>query len=188
MFELGYLIAQVARSRELFGATDPIRESLGDIHADLVHLVGRIAIVYRQRISGMTTSTVSIDFDGEFGPAIRRIWSAKDRLTRNVWKQQLHVKQCHADLDFVQRRLSPVEPSIKSLIKGRLADKSERAEGTCVWVQSHLLDFLRSSDNVLTISGAAGTGKSMLASWMKERLQRPLGRVAYEALSYTFSE
>jgi hypothetical protein len=180
------LVSQTLQRHELFDANDRIKEDLGEVYAGLVELVGNIAVYYRQRINSMTTSSVTIDFDGAFGKTINKIWAKKEHLTNHMWSFKLGHKHHSINIESLRRKLSPIDQSVKALLYGRLADKSERAEGSCEWVQGHLLEFLRSSDSIFTITGASGCGKSMLAGWMKERLQRPLGRKSYETISYTF--
>lgn len=191
LFDLAFLISQACRSYQHFDATESIRECLGDLHYYLVDLVGSIAIHYRKRISVMNTNnakSTTIDFDGAFGKSIDQLWGTKAKLAKLIWGFQLRHKHYPMSFDTVLYKLQPLEPSVRTLLYTRLADKSERVEGTCEWIQSHLLDFLRSDDRLLTISGKPGCGKSMLGGWMKERLQRPLGRTSYETFSYTFGK
>lgn len=58
--------------------------------------------------------------------------------------------------------------------------RSARVEFTCEWFQSHLLEFTRGSDDILFISGASGSGKSILSGWIVERLQRVVGRKSFD--------
>lgn len=182
------MVSQTLQKYELFDANERIKEDLGEVYAGLVELVGSIAVYYRQRINSMTTSSATIDFDGAFGKTINKIWAKKEHLTNHMWSFKLGHKHYSTSIESLRHKLNPIDQSVKALLYGRLADKSERAEGTCEWVQGHLLEFLRSSDSIFTITGASGCGKSMLASWIKERLQRPLGRKSYETISYTFGE
>ena len=134
----------------------------------------------------MTSETVSVDFNGAFGRSIDRIWSKREHLSNHLWNFTLRHKHFSLSIESLRHKLSPVDQSAKALIYGRLADKAERATGTCEWIQSHLLDFLRSNEDIFTITGAVGCGKSMLAGWIKDRLQKPLGRKSYDTISYTF--
>ena len=181
-------MAQTLQQHELLDANETIKEDLGDVYAGLVGFAGEIALYYRLRINSMTTSSVVIDFNAAFGKTIDKIWAKKEHLSNHMWSFKLRHKHYSISIESLRRKLSPIDPSVKALLYGRLAEKAERAEGTCEWVQSHLLDFLRSNDSTFTITGAFGCGKSTLAGWMKERLQRPLGRHSYETLSYTFGK
>lgn len=172
----------------MFGATDAIKEDLGEVFSGLVDLVGSVAVYYRQRISSMDGGSVTIDFDAAFGKTIDKIWTKREHLSNHMWSFRLRHKHYSLSIEEVRRRLRPVDQSVRDLVYGRWPDKSERAEGTCEWIQGPLLDFLRSNDSIFAVAGPAGCGKSILAGWMKGRLQRPLGRKSYETVSYTFGE
>ncbi|KAL9094753.1 MAG: hypothetical protein Q9165_003024 [Trypethelium subeluteriae] len=184
----GLLLSQSLQRQEMFDATREIQEDLSDIFASLVNLVGEIAIYYRTRISSMSKrQTVSIDFHSAFGKSIDGIWQKKQHLWNHLWASKLGNKQDAYSIEEIRRNLGPVDKSAEALLFGRLADKAERAQGTCEWIQGHLLNFLRGGEKTLSITGAAGCGKSMLATYMKERLRRTIGRISYETLSHTFA-
>ena len=90
------------------------------------------------------------------------------------------------DIATIRQWLGPRDRTLQTISADVAAAKTLRAEFSCEWLQRHLLDFFRSKDRILSIDGAAGTGKSVLSGWTEERLQRPLGRKSYETLSYTF--
>ena len=180
------MLAKTSRLHDYFNASGSIREDLADIHSGFVDLIGNIAISYRQRISKIAKDPVVINFDKLFGKSISRLWSRKEHLSKSIWEYQLRKKQYTIGFDSIREQLCPVDQSVRTLIYARLADKRERASGSCEWIQPPLLDFFRSGDKLLTIAGKAGVGKSVLAAFMRERLQRPIGRTSYETLSYTF--
>ena len=186
--EFGLLLTQSLQKRELFGASKEIQEDLSDVLEGLVQLVGEIAIFYKTRINSMSSNqVVSIDVHAHFGKAIDRIWRKKQHLSNHLWSAILGNKRYTYNIEQLRRKLSPIEQSAEALVFGRLADKADRVEGTCEWIRGDLLDFLRSPDKTLAITGASGCGKSMLATWIKDRLQHTLGRVSYETLSHTFA-
>ncbi|MCJ1311567.1 hypothetical protein MMC25_005240 [Agyrium rufum] len=188
LFEFGLLLFRTQQQHELFNAPHDIKEDLGDLFESLVELVSEIAIFYRNRISSMSgKESMSINFAAVFRSSIGRVWQKKEDLSNHMWSSKLGNRRFSMSIEQLRGKLSPVDHSLQALLFGRLADKAERAEGTCEWVQGELLDFLRGGDRTFTITGASGCGKSMLARWIEERLQRPLGRVSYETLSYTFA-
>lgn len=77
---------------------------------------------------------------------------------------------------------------MRFIVNDSAAAKTYRAEFTCEWLQRHLIDFFRGKDDILAVDGPAGSGKSVLSGWIEERLQRPLARISYETLAYTFGE
>ena len=88
----------------------------------------------------------------------------------------------------VRTWLSPRDQVVQDISTDRLDSKSIRTEFTCEWSQRFLLDFFRNEGDILSITGQAGCGKSVLSGWIEERLQRPLSRQTYETISYTFGK
>lgn len=64
--------------------------------------------------------------------------------------------------------------------------RSQYDEYTCEWFQRHLLEFTRSTDSVLAITAPAGSGKTILSSWIQERLQRPMDRKTHTTIMFSF--
>ncbi|KAI9710539.1 MAG: hypothetical protein M1820_002675 [Bogoriella megaspora] len=186
--DFGYLISHFLQQQELFDASRDIQEDLGDVFEGLVHLVGEIAIYYRARVNRLSShQAISVDFQATFGKDVDRIWRKKQHLSNHIWALKLGNKRYAYTIEEIRSKLCPVDQPAEALLFSRLADKAERAQGTCEWIQGHLLNFLRSNDKSLTITGASGCGKSMLASWIKDRLQSTFGRVSYETISHTFA-
>lgn len=79
----------------------------------------------------------------------------------------------------IRRWLAPQDRIIQLLASDTMNSRGARDEFTCEWFQSHLLDFSRSSDQTLVISGESGSGKSILSGWIAERLERALGGKSY---------
>ena len=90
------------------------------------------------------------------------------------------------DVTTVRHWLGVRDKNLQTLLADRSASKGFRADQTCEWIQRPLLDFFRTDDQTFAVTGEVGTGKSVLAAWTQERLQRPLGRQSHETLSFTF--
>ena len=188
LYQFGFLISQSLQKRDMFGASRDIKAELGGIFGSLVRLVGEIAIYYRTRIDKASKDQViSIDIHARFGKDIDNIWRKKERLASHLWSSKLHGKHQTYSIEHLHHKLSPVDQSAEALVFGWLADRAERVEGTCEWIEDSLISFFGHGERTFTITGASGCGKSMLTNWIKERLQQPLGDVSYETLSYTFA-
>ncbi|KAL9620471.1 MAG: hypothetical protein Q9160_005056 [Pyrenula sp. 1 TL-2023] len=98
------------------------------------------------------------------------------------------AKISNISVDVIRHFLEPRDSVLKLLASDQFAARTKRAEFTCEWFQSHLLEFLRSSEQTLAITGQSGSGKTVLAGWIEERLQRPLARRSYETIEYRFVE
>ncbi|KAF9874692.1 hypothetical protein CkaCkLH20_07829 [Colletotrichum karsti] len=186
-YELGLLLAHTIRLHDMFSASDAIKSDLSRIFSNLVHLVGDVAVFYRQRISRLYSGSVTIDFDAEFGSQISEIWSLKEHLFNHMWAHKLRSKQQSLDIATLRQHLLPSKESVKSFVYGRVADRKLRVDGTCEWIKHDLGDFLGGEDDIFTITGNEGCGKSMLAAWVRQRLERPINRAQFETISYTFS-
>lgn len=53
---------------------------------------------------------------------------------------------------------------------------------TCLWMNPYLTNFLKSSKHALAFTGAPGSGKTVLASVIVDRLQDHIGGVTYKSL------
>ncbi|KAI8234225.1 hypothetical protein K4K54_008824 [Colletotrichum sp. SAR 10_86] len=187
LYELGLLLSHVIRLHDMFSASEAIRSDLDRVFSSLVHLVGSIAIFYRQRINRIFSGSVTIDFDAEFGAQVSEIWSLKEHLFNHMWAYKLREKQQSLDIATLRQHLLPSKESVKSFVYGRVADRKLRVDGTCTWIQHDLHEFLGSQDDIFTITGNEGCGKSMLAAWVRQRLERPIHGTHFETISYTFS-
>ncbi|OHF00475.1 hypothetical protein CORC01_04225 [Colletotrichum orchidophilum] len=187
LYELGLLLGHAIRLNGMFTASDAIRSELSRIFDSMLKLVGDVAIYYRSRINSIYSGSVTIDFDAQFGSQITRIWTQRENLFNHMWQYKLGSKNRRLDITTLRRHLLPTRESAKSHVYGRVADRKLRVDGTCEWLSHDLHDFLSSDDKIFTVTGGEGCGKSMLAAWVRERLERPINRVQYETISYTFS-
>jgi hypothetical protein len=116
------------------------------------------------------------------------ICARREKAINSMWTHKLGAAAAEQKLDIaaLRRKLSPSTESATSAVYSRVAERKERVEGTCDWIQRDLLDFLSGDDAILTVTGSSGCGKSMLASWVRERLEKRIGLSSYEAISFTF--
>ncbi|KXH26438.1 hypothetical protein CSIM01_12272 [Colletotrichum simmondsii] len=187
LYELGLVLGHAIRLNGMFTASDAIRYELSRIFDTMLKLVGDVTIYYRSRINSIYSGSVTIDFDAQFGSQITRIWTQRENLFNHMWQYKLGSKNRRLDITTLRRHLLPTRESAKSHMYGRVADRKLRVDGTCEWLSHDLHEFFSSDDKIFTVTGGEGCGKSMLAAWVRERLERPINRVQYETISYTFS-
>lgn len=151
-------------------------------------LVGDIAVAYRQRINRLSGSSVTIDFNGIFGKQIEIIWEKRQDILNSVWTFKLGTDYSDKDVTSLYQKLEFATTHITARVYNRIAARKTRTEGTCEWFEEDLIDFLDSGDSLLAVTGSAGSGKSMLAAWVRERLERPIGYLQqkYETIGYSF--
>lgn len=194
LYELAMLLSTVSHIRDLERMPASIRKDAANIFCELVSLTGSIAVYYRERISTLRSGgSATIDFDQTFGEHIGRIWTAKQHLTDHVWAHKLAGRRFSLSLPALRERLQgesqgQVEDSVRSRLYDEVADSLERSEDTCHWIKHELVQFLNSSDQVLCVTGGAGSGKTVLAEWVQERLSRPLDHKSYTVIDYNFGK
>ncbi|KAH7329426.1 hypothetical protein B0I35DRAFT_474031 [Stachybotrys elegans] len=188
LYELAMMLSTVGQLRNLEDMPPTIKEAAADIFCDLVSLTGNIAVHYRRRISSLRAgSSVVIDFDATFGKEIHEIWTAKYALHDAIWAHALGRKRFSIDLVSLREKLTAsAEVSVRGALYDEVSDSLERSEDTCHWIKHELVQFLQSNEQVLKVTGEAGTGKTMLAEWVQERLTRPLDHKSYTVLDYNF--
>ncbi|RBA15583.1 hypothetical protein FPRO05_12657 [Fusarium proliferatum] len=188
LYELSMLLSTVSRIRDLEYMPNDIKVAAAHILCELIHLIGCIAIHYRQKISNLRPGdSITISFDAAFGQHIENIWKAMDDLCDRVWRHRLGNKAFSISLKSVRQRLQPSSgSSVRNTLYDEVYEHLDRSEDTCNWIKGHLTTFLNSKEKALNIWGEAGVGKSVLAEWVQERLARPLDYKFYTVLSYNF--
>ncbi|KAI2602069.1 hypothetical protein GGR54DRAFT_625758 [Hypoxylon sp. NC1633] len=189
LYELGQLLANTLELRSLFVLSEGIAYALSEVIIGLVQLLGDIAIFYHQRISRLSKNSVTIDFDREFGGQLEEICSKREQLIYTIWNYKLGSAHTAGDVASLHQELGSAQTHVKSYLYGRIQDKKRRTEGTCEWLEDDLVDFLEKGDKVFAITGSAGCGKSMLAAWVRDQLERPIGHLdqKHRTISYTFA-
>lgn len=188
LYELSLLILHVSQIHEIFHSSREVKETVAHLYCDVVDLVGNISIYYRKEISNLEIGkSVTIDFDGVFGGDLAAIWKRRDLLTSKMWSLKLGYRSTGLNLKSIRQHLKH-DRSVQGSFYDQVAESMKRAEDTCEWLKSPLVEFFRGNDKALTITGDSGTGKTVLAGWIKERLQRPLNHKQYSTLLYTFRE
>ncbi|CZS81193.1 unnamed protein product [Fusarium graminearum] len=187
-YELAMLLSTVSRIHDLEYMSTSIKESAAHILCELVHLVGRIASHYKQKIDSLRPNeSITISFDAAFGQLIDSIWKAKDDLCDRVWRYSLGHKSFSISLKSVRQRLEPSSgSSVRNTLYDEVNEHLDRSEDTCHWIKGQLSSFLNGKDKSLNLWGEAGVGKSVLAEWVQERLARPYDYRSYTVLSYNF--
>ncbi|KAI0179468.1 hypothetical protein GGR52DRAFT_589190 [Hypoxylon sp. FL1284] len=189
LYELGQLLANTLELRSLFALSEGIAYALGEVIIALVHLLGEVAIFYHQRVSRLSKSAITIDFDREFGGQLEDICAKREQLIYTIWSYKIGSSHAGTEVASLQQTLGSAETHVKSYLYGRIQDKKRRTDGTCEWLEYYLVEFLEKGEKILAITGNAGCGKSMLAAWVREQLERPIGHQTdkHRTISYTFA-
>lgn len=183
-YKLGLSLSFFLRHKDLLYANAHIRMEVGQAFNALLKLVRDVGIHYHVRISVSSTKEISIDFNNVFGRHMEEFYRRKNHITDAMWEYKLGG-DVSVGIRTIRHWLGPRDRTLQTILDDRLAARGRRDEYTCEWSQRYLLDFSRGKDEILAITGPAGCGKSVLAGWIVERLQRPLGRKTHQTLFYT---
>lgn len=171
-----------------FAVDFTIQHELQQAFCTLLGLVSEMALTYRAKLSSMSRRTATIDFYSVFGRRIDQFYQQKERIADSMWSLALQQERADSSVHIgtIREWLEPGDSVLKLLASDRFAAKVNRAEFTCEWFQSHLMDFIRGSNQTFAITGPTGSGKTVLAGWIEERLQRQLARKSHETIEYRF--
>jgi ABC-type multidrug transport system fused ATPase/permease subunit len=182
-YKAGLSLSFFLQHLELLSANSHIRTEVGQVLNELLILVRDVGLYYRTRISTLSSAEVSIDFSSVFSKNIFAFYRRKDHIIDALWECRLG-DDC-ANVRVIRQWLDTHDNIARTVIREQLAANSRRHEHTCEWMGRPLLDFSRGTEDVLAITGPSGSGKSILAGWIVERLQKPLDKKMYETLSVT---
>lgn len=104
----------------------------------------------------------------------------------SMWSSSKHSS--HFNVRAIRDFLTPQDSIVKRIMSNQLYTESRRAEYTCEWFAAPLRKFTRNGKKVLLVTGAASTGKSVLARWIHEKLQESIDDDPFDVLSYTIGE
>ena len=160
---------------------------VGHAFNTLLVLVREVSLYYFLRINSISSSGVTIDFNSVFGRYMETFQRNKINITDALWENTLG-DDFSIDIRASRNWLLPRDRVLKTILDDHLNVTGHRDEYTCEWFHRYLMDFTRGKDDVLAVTGPAGSGKSVIADWVVGRLQRPLGRKIYQTLSYTIGK
>lgn len=69
--------------------------------------------------------------------------------------------------------MQPEDPLLAHVTEATAPSAQEREEATCLWVKPYLTRFLKGEQQVLSITGKPGSGKSVLSTAINDHLQHP---------------
>ena len=160
---------------------------MGHAFNTLLVLVREVSLYYYSRINSISSSDVTIDFNSIFGRHMETFQRNKNQTIDAMWENTLG-DDFSVDIHASRKWLGHRDRVLKTILDDRLAAGGHRDEYTCEWFHRYLVDFARGNDDLLAVTGPAGSGKSVIADWVVGRLQRPLGRKTYQTLSYTIGK
>ncbi|KAJ5833009.1 NACHT domain protein [Penicillium riverlandense] len=179
------LVNLLART-ELFSVSQEIKEQLILALSDLVTLVASVSTHFHKAIRELTTTSISVNIYDTFPGQIQSFRERCGKIAESMWRHQLAKENIDTDrvsvVQSVRSWLAPEDRVLSHLAENISHLAHEREELTCLWMSSYLTRFLKSPATTLSFSGKPGSGKTVLASVIVDRLQEQIGGVTYNAL------
>ncbi|KAH7322582.1 hypothetical protein B0I35DRAFT_476518 [Stachybotrys elegans] len=187
--ELATLLYAVRQVRDLEKMPIAIKENAVDILCDLANLTGSIVAHYSQKIASLGAGqSVVIDLHQSIGNQITNIWRVKQELYDQIWSHSLGKRYFSLSLSDLQKKLdsAPLDSMYRAL-SGEVTNSFEHSEVHCYWFSEILYSFLESNVQVLSITGPAGSGKSVMAKWLRDKLLTASDEKIYITLNFEFA-
>ncbi|CAG7976466.1 unnamed protein product [Penicillium nalgiovense] len=192
---------------ELFTVSQTIKDQLVEALADLVSLVSSVSTHFHQSIYALSEGSISINIYETFAGQIESFRERCAKISDSMWRHQLAQENKDPEngknllhhfsigtilitwnfplvavVKSVQSWLSPEDRVLARLAENTSHLAHEREEMTCLWMNPYLTHFLKSGNHILSFTGALGSGKTVLASVIVDRLQDHIGGVTYKSL------
>ncbi|CAI7589114.1 unnamed protein product [Penicillium crustosum] len=171
---------------ELFAVSQTIKNQLVEALADLVSLVAGVSTHFHQSIYALSEGSISINIYETFTGQIESFRERCAKISDSMWRHQLVQESKDPEnvavVKSVRSWLSPDDRTLSHLAENTSHLAHEREEMTCLWMNPYLTHFLKSDNHVLAFTGALGSGKTVLASVIVDRLQDHIGGVTYKSL------
>lgn len=181
-YNFGLDLSILLKRADLFQHDGAVREKLGQAYVGLLIIVSDVAVQYHQAVHG-NRSSVTLDIYVAFKSPIDNFRHQVHELTQDMWRVVVASRDGQ-DVEELQRWLAPDDSVLAALASNHVNLGGHQGEYTCTWFQTHLVSFLRRNDSVLVVEGKAGSGKTTLAHWIRDRLQRPIARKSFSTLSF----
>ncbi|OQD60485.1 hypothetical protein PENPOL_c023G04743 [Penicillium polonicum] len=166
---------------ELFVVSSDIKDQLILALADLVTLVVCVARHFHRSL--LASELVSIDIYSTFPGPIDSFRGRCEHVSELMWRHQLTREGFDGDkavgINILKRWLQPEDPVVADASEATVPSAREREEATCMWVKPYLTRFLKGDEQVLSVTGKPGSGKTVLSTVIDDYLQYPVGGTRY---------
>ncbi|KAJ2989351.1 hypothetical protein NUW58_g3511 [Xylaria curta] len=188
-YQLGLELSPLLRAENALRLASSIMEGVARAFSELLNIVSGIAINYYTVVHGSSQITTRLDIYANFGVSIENYRSRVQHCEHEIWNFELRTQGYDEtiQIETLKQWLAPQDKILAFLASNHISLASRPEEYTCIWLQSHLNQFFKSDDNVLLVEGKAGSGKTTLANWVVNRLQRPIGGRVIPTLSFFYN-
>ena len=188
-YQLGLELSPLLDADHILVAQPSIVENVGRAFSELLNIVSGIAIGFYSAVHGGRQST-RMDIYVTFSAPIENFRSRVERCFYEMWAYELRQRSFDDDdhLELLRKWLAPQDSVLAFLAANRISLTSRPEEYTCTWIQPHLNNFFKNEEKALVVEGKTGSGKTTLANWVVNRLQRPIGGRAVTTLSFFYGK
>lgn len=155
------------------------------LYTDLLMLVVEVAVRFYKTVHGMTTGSASVDIYELLGDSIEGFRARRSKISDAIWSYQIGSETSEEEtisIEVLSKWLGPQDRVLSMLGTDHTIFAESQAEFTCLWFQEELTKFIKGSDEILLLNAGNGCGKTTLAAWITNRLQRPVARKSYSTL------
>ncbi|KAL4996903.1 hypothetical protein BDV10DRAFT_186709 [Aspergillus recurvatus] len=177
---------------ELFAVSHTIKDQVILALADLVALVVGIVTHFHERLGDLQCRSVTINIHNTFAESIENFRTRCEHVSELMWRHQLLQEGlieggAATEIKTIRQWLEPDDPVLTHATKFTAQFAQEQEESTCLWLNPYISRFLRSDQKTMAITGKPGSGKSILATVINDKLQHPIGGVSYLPLFVTIN-
>lgn len=174
-YSFGLQLAPLLKRMDDFQSAD-VHDNLGKGYVSLMNIVTDVAIDAYQAVHGLKgpNAIVTLDIFESSEEQIEAFRSRLVRCTQIMWDLAL-VQQRGSDgkdVGDLRRWLAPADSVLAFLALNNINLAVRPAPNTCGWFSKPLSQFIRGDKHTLLVEGKNGSGKTVLANWTFDRLQR----------------
>ncbi|KAI0871775.1 hypothetical protein GGS24DRAFT_509450 [Hypoxylon argillaceum] len=188
-YQLGLELSPLLRAEHALNLAPSIMEDIDRAFSELLNVVSGVAVGYYSAVHGTRQSTTRLDIYRTFGASIDSYRSRVQHCENEIWNLGLQAPG-HGDtahIETIHDWLAPQDKVLSFISSNRISLASRPEDYTCIWFQPHLNQFFKYDERVMLVEGKSGTGKTTLANWVVNRLQRPVGGRVIPTLSFFFN-
>ncbi|KAI0399199.1 hypothetical protein F4802DRAFT_612556 [Xylaria palmicola] len=188
-YQLGLELSPLLRAEHALRLAPSIMEGVARAFSELLNIVSGIAIGFYTAVHGSRQVTTRLDIYATFGASIDSYRSRVQQCEYEIWNFELRTQGYDetVQIETLEDWLAPKDKVLAFLASNHISLATRPEEYTCIWFQSHLNQFFKSSDDVLIVEGKSGSGKTTLANWVVNRLQRPIAGRVIPTLSFFYN-
>ncbi|KAJ5835685.1 hypothetical protein N7447_001711 [Penicillium robsamsonii] len=169
---------------ELFVVSSDIKDQLILALADLVTLVVCVATHFHRSL--LASESVSVDVYSSFPGPIDNFRGRCEHVSQLMWRHQLTREGLDGDkavrINTLKDWLQPEDPVVTQITEATTPSAQEREEATCMWVKPYLMRFLKGEQQILSITGKPGSGRTVLSTVINDYLQFSVSGTRYMSI------